>query len=151
MHLYDIITAADVSLAAATAKSVLAWINGATRRSRVLEITIGFNSQTSTDAAVLIELVQFDTDGTGTSVTPAACEPGNPAAIGTAKYNYSAEPTTNPVVRWTTRCTPQQGGTLVYQVPMTRERACPVSKLTALRLTAAQVQSGVRATMQVEE
>jgi hypothetical protein len=93
---------------------------------------------------VLVELVQFTTDGTGTAVTPAACDPGNPAAIGTAKHNYSAEPTTA-TVRWTTRCTPQQGGTIVYQIPQTRERVGPVSNLMALRLTAAQAQSGVRA------
>lgn len=150
MHIYDIITAADVSLVAATAKTVLAWINGATRRSRVLEINVGFNSQTSTDAAVLLELVRFTTDGTGTAVTPAASDTGNPAAIGTSKYNYSVEPTTATVV-WVQRITPQQGGTMVYQIPMTRERVCPISNLIALRMTAAQAQSGVRATMQVEE
>jgi hypothetical protein len=150
MHIYDIITAADVSLVAATAKTVLAWINGATRRSRVLEINCGFNSQTSTDAAVLLELVRYTTDGTGTAVTPAASDTGNPAAIGTAKYNYSAEPTT-PTVVWVQRITPQQGGTLVYQIPMTRERFCPISNLIGLRMTSAQAQSGVRATMQVEE
>lgn len=150
MHIYDIITAADVSLVAATAKVVLAWINGATRRSRCLEINCGFNSQTSTDAAVLLELVRFTTDGTGTAVTPAPCDPGNPASIGTAKYNYSADPTTATVL-WVQRITPQQGGTLVYQIPMTRERVCAVSNVLGLRMTAAQAQSGVRATMQVEE
>jgi hypothetical protein len=150
MHIYDIITAADVSLTAATAKTVLAWINGATRRSRVLEIHVGFNSQTSTDQAVLLELVRFTTDGTGTAVTPAACDPGNPAAIGTAKHSYTVEPTTATVV-FVDRITPQQGGTIIIQIPMTRERVCPVSNLIALRLTAANAQSGVRASMQVEE
>jgi hypothetical protein len=150
MHIYDIITAADVSLVAATAKTVLAWINGATRRVRCLEIQVGFNSQTSTDQAVLIELVRFTTDGTGTAVTPAASDPGNPAAIGTAKHSYSAEPTTATVI-WNTRLTPQQGGTWTYQIPQTRERVCAVSNLIGLRLTSPQAQSNVRAAMQMEE
>jgi hypothetical protein len=151
MHIYTIGTTADVSLTAATAKTILAWINGATRRSRILEVQLGFNSQTSTDQAVLIEVVRFTTDGTGTAVTPVALDPGNPAAIGTAKYNYTVEPTTPTIVVPGQRITPQQGGTLIWQLPMTREILCPVSNLIGIRLTAPNNQSGVRATVTVEE
>lgn len=150
MHIYTTTTTSDVSLVAATAKTVLSWINGATRRSRILEVQLGFNSQTSTDGAVLIEVVRFTTDGTGSAVTPVALDPGNPAAIGTSKFNYSAEPTT-PTVLHTDRITPQQGGTLIWQLPMTREIVTAVSNLVGIRLTAAQNQSGVRCTMTVEE
>lgn len=149
MHIYDVTTAADVSLVAATAKTVLAFINGATRRSRVLEIQIGGFSVTQTDQPVLIELVRFTTDGTGTAATPVARDPGNPASIGTAKYTYTIEPTV-PTVLFSTRLSPI-GGTLFIPMSPDRFPVCPISNLIALRLTAAQNQSGVRASLCVEE
>jgi hypothetical protein len=150
MHIYETGTG-DISLVAATAKTVLSWINGATRRSRLLEVQIGFNSQTSTDQAVLLEVVRWTTDGTGSAVTPVALDPGNPAAIGTSKHNYTVEPTTPTDRRPGQRITPQQGGTLIWQLPMTREILCAVSEPDRHRLTAPNNQSGVRCSMTVEE
>lgn len=150
MHVYTIGTPAT-SLVAATAKTILAWINGATRRCKLLEVQLGFDSQTSTDHAVLIEVVRFTTDGTGTGVTPAPVDPANPAAIGTAKHSYTVEPTTPTIVIPGQRLTPQQGGTLIWQLPMTREILCSVSNLIGIRLTSPQAQSNVSCTMTVEE
>jgi hypothetical protein len=151
MHIYETGTG-DISLVAATAKTVLSWINGATRRSRILEVQIGFNSQTSTDQAVLLEVVRWTTDGTGSAVTPVALDPGNPAAIGTSKQNVHGR-TDNADRSWcrAQRITPQQGGTLIWQLPMTREILCAVSNLIGIRLTAPNNQSGVRCSMTVEE
>jgi hypothetical protein len=151
MHIYRIGTTADVSLGAGVAKTILAWITGATRRAKLLEIQLGFNSQVSTDQAVLVEVVRFTIDGTGTAVTPVADDPGNPAAIGTAKHSYSVEPTTPTVILPGQRITPQQGGTMILQLPFGREILCGVSGLFGIRLTAPNAQTGVRATMQVEE
>jgi hypothetical protein len=151
MHIYETGTAADVSLVAATAKTVLSWICGATRASRILEVQLGFNSQAATDTAVLIEVVRWTTDGTGTATTPIATGIGYPAVISTSKYAYTIEPTVPTILFPGTRLTPQQGGTLIWQLPMTREYYCPVSNLIGIRLTCAQAQSGVRCSMTVEE
>ena len=148
MHLYTL-RSGDVALVAATAKTVLSLITGATRRAKLKELTLAFSSVTSTDVPVLIELVQFDTDGTGTTVTPAAVDRADPAAISTAKSDYSAEPTTNPVVLWETRMTPI-GGTLILQTPLGDEFKFLVSKTHALRITAPQGQT-VRAVLKIEE
>ena len=151
MHIYETGTAADVSLVATTAKTVLAWITPATRRCRILEVQLGFNSQTSTDQAVLIEVVRWTTDGTGSAVTPVALDPGNPAALGSAKHSYTIEPTAPTILVPGQRITPQQGGTLIWQMPMTRELYCAISNVIGIRLTAPNNQSGVRCSMTVEE
>lgn len=111
MHIYDISTTTDISLVAGAAKTVLAWINGATRRCRVLTVILGGASVTQADPPMLVELVRFSADGTGTSVTPVAADPGNPAAIGTAKCNYTVEPT-GPTAAFPLRFSPI-GNTLV--------------------------------------
>lgn len=151
MHIYETGTAADVSLAAGVAKTILSWINGSTRRCRLLELQIGFNSQLTTDQAVLLEIVRYGTDGTGTSITPVALDPGNPAAIGTSKHSYTVEPTSPTIVVPGTRITPQQGGTLIWQLPMTREILAAVSTILGVRCTAPTALTGVRASMTIEE
>lgn len=149
MHIYDI-TTGDISLVAGTAKTVLSWINGATRRSRVLSIQCGGASVTQADPPALIEVVRFTTDGTGTAVTPVARDAANPSAIGTSKQNYSAEPTTATVLI-TDRFSPI-GNTLVWELPPDRLIYTAVSNLIGLRVTAlTNAQSNFRATMTVEE
>ena len=150
MHIYDVSTPADVSLVAATAKTVLTWINPSTRRSRVLEIEIGGASITATDGPMLVEIVRYTTDGTGTtSGTPGPRDPGNPAALGSSRYNYSVEPTGG-TVAFSTRLSPI-GGTLF--VPMSPDRfpVTAVSNLIGIRLTSPAAQSGIRASLCVEE
>jgi hypothetical protein len=138
-------------LSAATAKTILAIITGATRRARIFRIELGFGSTTNTDAAVLYEIVRFTgADGTGTSVTPVALDPANPAAISTAKENYSAEPST-PVVLSTGKITPQPGGTLIIPFEPGVEPTAAVSTELGLRLTSPAAQSTVRATIYFEE
>lgn len=148
MHMYTL-RSGDVALVAATAKTVLALITGATRRAKVKELTIAFSSTTQTDAPVLVELVQFDTDGTGTAATPVAVDRADPAAIATAKSNYTAEPTVNPAVLWETRMTPI-GGTLILQTPLGDEFKFSLSKTYALRMTAPQAQTA-RVVLKFEE
>lgn len=151
MHRYYTGTPADVSLAAGVAKTVLSWICGATRACQILEIHLGGNSIASTDTALLIEVVRFTTDGTGTAQTPVLQPLGIPVAIGTSKYAYTVEPTVPTVLLPGNRLTPQQGGTLIWQMRQNGELTCPVSNLIGLRLTCAQAQSGIRASFLVEE
>jgi hypothetical protein len=150
MHIYTIRTNVDISLVAGTAKTVLAWINGATRRCRALTLQFGGASVTQADPPMLVEVVRYTTDGTGTAVTPAPLDPANPAAIGTAKANYTVEPTT-PTVIYEDRVSPI-GNTLLWEIPPGREIYCAVSNLLGLRLTAlTNAQSNLRASMTIEE
>lgn len=125
---------AGVAVTAATAKTVLSIITGATRRIRIKELTVGASSVTSTHAPMLVELVQFDTDGTGTSNTAIVpLDPAETAAISTSKHTYTAEPTT-PVVKKHWRVPPS--GTLILQNPLGEEEVLAVSKVMGLRITA---------------
>lgn len=133
-------TSADVSLTAATAKSVVSLITTSGRRARIKEIMCGFKSVTSTDVPVLVELVQHDTDGTGTAVTPVALDPADSgASVTTSKVNYTAEPSTNIVVRKHWLIPPSNS--LILQNPPGEEDVIPVSKTATIRCTAPQAQS----------
>lgn len=151
MHKYSISTAADRSLSAATPKTVLAIITGATRRARIYRYELGFGSTTNTDGAVLVEIVRFTgADGTGTAVIPVAIDPANPAAISTAKENYSAEPSTA-VVLSTNKITPQPGGTIIVPFEPGVEPTAAISTELGIRLTSPAAQSTVRCTIYYEE
>jgi hypothetical protein len=134
MHTYSVPFSA-VALVAATAKVVAAIITPATRRGRIIAVELGARSVTQTHAPMLLELVRFTTDGTGTSVTPAPLEVANPAALSTAKKNYSADPTGSPVVVWNNALSPI-GNTLIKEIPMTREIYAAVSSVLGFRITA---------------
>lgn len=134
MPSYIVKPAAVVTVTGTTAKSVLSVITGATRRARIKRVTIGFLSVTAANAPGLIELVQFDTDGTGTAVTPVALDPGEPASICTSKSNYSAEPTTNVSVRSQFPLSPQ-GVTVEKAFGPRDELILPISKTLTIRVT----------------
>jgi NaMN:DMB phosphoribosyltransferase len=137
---YTTKSTAAVSVSAATAKSVLSIITPATRRARIKRITIGGLSVTASDVPGTVEIVQFDTDGTGTAVTPTALDPAEPASLVTSKANYSAEPTTNVVVRSVFPLSPQ-GVTAEKAFGPGEELVIPVSKTATVRVTFPQAQS----------
>jgi hypothetical protein len=129
-----------ISVTAATAKSVISVITTANRRARIKEISVGASSVTSTDAPMLVELVQHDTDGTGSAVTARALDPADAgAAVVTSKDNYTAEPTGGIVVRKEWLVPPS--GTFVIQNPLGEEDVCPVSKTMTVRVTSPQNQT----------
>ena len=97
---------------------------------------------------MLVELVQFDTDGTGTSNTPSADDPAEPAALCSSKYAYTVEPTTNVAVKDSWLVPPS--GTLILQAAELREIRVPVSKVLGLRVTAPQAQTA-RASIKFRE
>jgi hypothetical protein len=147
---YFISTAAE-SLTAATAKTILLWIAGATRRFKVLRISLGGASVTATDTPMLVEVINSDqsTAGTSTSVTPAKQDAGETAAIGTAARTFTAEPTTLTVIDQF-RVSPI-GNTLIWELPKDREYFRAISTSCGLRLTSAAAQSNLTASMLVEE
>lgn len=132
--------AAVVAVSGATAKSVLSVITGATRRARIKRVTIGGLSTTATHAPGTVEIVQLDTDGTGTAVTPTALDAGETAAIATSKSNYSAEPTGTAVIRSIFSLSPQ-GVTIEKAFGPGEEIVVPVSKVLVVRVTMPDAQS----------
>lgn len=151
MHRYIVQTGADVSLSAATAKTLLQVVTGATRRAKITEIGIGFASVTSTDGPVLIELREQSTAGTSSANTPVAIDRADPSAIATALDTFTVEPTDTGLRGpgpW--KVTPI-GGTFVYQFPAGQELELAVSTRLGLRLTAPAAESAVRAYIVVQE
>lgn len=125
---------AVVAVTGTTAKTVISLITAATRRARVKRVTIGALSVTSTHVPGTVQLVQYDSDGTGTAVTPTALDAAETASITTSKVNYSAEPTTNAVVRAIFSLSPQ-GVTLEKAFGPGEEIVVPVSKVLAVVVT----------------
>lgn len=142
--IYSAPVGAAVALVAATAKTVLSVVAPAQFGIDLLGFEVSFDGVTSTDKAVLIELVSYTADGTGTAGTIVQ-ESGRAITTGaTTKYSYSAEPTGASVYhRWTV--TPI-GGTFVYDFG-DRSPDTAVSTLLGLRLTAPTSAVNVNATM----
>lgn len=154
LHRYNII-GTGISLTASTAKTVAAVAPGTTRSVRLLGVNIGFDSTTTTDSGVLLEVVRFDgtTAGTpGSSPTPVAQRAGIPAAISGGRVNFSAEPTVATVI-WATRVTPI-GSTIILPFPPDREiemAAGGANAMLGVRLTAPNNQSNVVVTLEFSE
>lgn len=138
---------ASVALAAGTAKTVLSVIAPAQFGVDLISYRISFDGVTAANTPVVIEVVSYTTDGTGTAGTVNQAYGRSITAGFTTKYNYSAEPTV-PTSLDTFRITPN-GGTIVYDYPRDRTPDCAVSNLIGLRLTAAQIVN-VTATMTFE-
>lgn len=129
------------TLTAATAKTVLTVINGATRRSKILRIQLAGSSVTATDAAVLIELVRTTqaTAGTSTGVTPQPVDAADPAAISTSGRTYTVEPTVITVVD-NFRLSPI-GNTYLWELPPGRVIICAISTTFGIRCTSPATQT----------
>lgn len=147
---YNINGQGNISLAATTAKTLAAFSTPSTRKARLLGFTVSFDSTTSTDGAVLVEVVRYTgTAGTSTSRTPVALDPDFPAALCTGQVDYTVEPGT-PTVLYELRATPV-GGTLI--VPFTPDEAPMIdpSQIMGIRCTSPQAQSNVRVSLTFEE
>lgn len=130
-------TSAKVVCAAGTAKHVLSVITGATRRVGLKRLILTGHSVTSTDLPMRVQIIQWDTDGTGTAVTPSTQEPAETAAISTSKEAYTVAATTNAVTRADFSVPPSAMADLVLTDPQTGEPImCPVSKTTMVVVTA---------------
>jgi len=135
---------AAVALSAGVAKTVLSVIAPAQFGVDLVGYRLGFDGVTAANTPVVIEVVSFTTDGTGSAGTVAQAYGRAITAGFTTKYNYSIEPTTVTLID-TFRLTPN-GGAIVYDYPRDRTPDTAVSNLMALRLTAAQTVN-VTATM----
>lgn len=111
MDIYTINSTAT-SLTAATVNTLLQAAAPSGDRLRVHSFSISFNSVTSTDAPVVVDLLRQTTAGTGTSVTPVPLDGVAPAAASTCLRSHSAEPTAGDIL-WSGYVTPV-GGLFVF-------------------------------------
>lgn len=78
---------------AGTANKTAVTVIGSTAvRARLYDLTIG-SAGTPADYGVKMGVRRFTADGTGTAQTPLPLDPGEVAAVCTAKITYTAEPT----------------------------------------------------------
>ncbi len=133
-----------VALVGGTAKTVLSVIAPAQFGVDLIGYRIGFDGVTAANTPVIIEIVSYTTDGTGTAGTVVQSYGRTITAGFTTKNNYSVEPTV-PTLIDAFRITPN-GGAIVYDYPRDRTPDTAVSNLIGLRLTAAQAVN-VTATM----
>lgn len=111
MDLYTINSTAT-SLSAATAKTLLQAASPADKRLWVHSFSVSFNSVTSSDAPVVVDLMRQTTAGTGTSVTPVPLDGNAPASTSTCLRSHTVEPSSGDIL-WSGYVTPV-GGLFVY-------------------------------------
>jgi hypothetical protein len=117
---YTVESNGDISLSAATAKTVLNYICGSNKTGRVIELSAGFDGVSGTAEPVTVELCSSTQAGAGTSTSHTMAQSGGPTrtADGTAARNYTAEPTVLTVLkRWLVH--PQTS--MCLQFPLGRE------------------------------
>lgn len=134
MDLYTL-NSGEVTLVAATAKSILQLVTPATTRAKITGFSVSFNSVTSSDAPAVVDLLRQTTAGTGgTAATMAALDPDAPAALASGLYDIdSAEPTAGNVL-WSGYVTPV-GGLFVYNFADGEEPVLDVSNRVGIRVT----------------
>jgi hypothetical protein len=145
---YSAETGAAVALAASTAKTVLTVIAPASFGVDLIGFEVSFDGVTAANIPVLVEVVSYTTDGTGTAGTVNQVYGRTITPGFTTKYNYSAEPSGTVTSLYRNTITPN-GGSLYYDFPRDRTPDTAVSTLIGIRCTAAQVVN-VNATLVVE-
>ncbi|MBG0830507.1 hypothetical protein HS041_22355 [Planomonospora sp. ID67723] len=127
MATYTVETNGDVALTAATAKTIMSAINAANSILKLVELSVSFDGTTANAEPVTVELCSSTEAGAGTATshTPAQVSGPTRTIQGTAKRNFTAEPTVLTVLkRWLVH--PQSG--LLIQFPLGRE---PMQVVTA--------------------
>jgi hypothetical protein len=144
---YTAKTEGTVALAAATAKSILSVIAPATFGIDLRSVAIGFDGVTASNAPVLVEIVSFTTDGTGTAGTVNQAYGRSITAGFTTKHNYTVEPTTATALDEFSLS--PNGGLIIRDWPPNEGFDAAVSNLIVVRLTAPAIVNA-RATMKFE-
>lgn len=139
----------EVSLTAATAKTVLSLKAAANHRALVKSLKVFFKGIVTTDTPVKIRLVRITADsGTGSAVTEVKVnEADNETIQCVGRHTFTVEPTIGDVID-TWEVHPQTG--LVVFYPQGEELAIIGGNEFALEMTAAQAQT-VSASLTVEE
>lgn len=125
----------EVTMVAATAKTVLRLDAPANHRVALKGVGVYFKGITSSNEPVTVELLRCTTAGTMTSKTPKRLQPGAETIQSTGAQDASAEPTMEsgqPLRRWTVH---PQGGHVEKWGP-DDEIVLAGSERAALRITA---------------
>ncbi len=124
----------EISLSAATAKTILEVTAASNHRVLIHEIAVMFKGVTVSNEPVTVELTRFAATGTGTGGTPQKVDPDYSETIQASfKYNDTAEPATQTVLRsWAIH--PQSG--IIYPLPINRPIPVPGGDLIGIRCTA---------------
>jgi hypothetical protein len=131
---YTVTTEGAVALAAAgTAKTILAIIAPAQFGIDLKKVYFSFDGVTASEKPILVEIVRFTTDGTGTAVTVAQAYGPTITAGFTAKKNYGTEPTT-PTVLAALEFDPNKGS-VIYDWPLAETYDTAVSQVMGVRMT----------------
>lgn len=123
---YTVAITSDVSLSAATAKSVMSVVAGANITFKLIEFHVGFDGVNPVAEPVTVELCTSTQAGAGTSTSHTVQQVRGPARTAqcTAARNFTVEPTVLTAVKcWLIHPT----GSLTIQYPLGRE----VEKITA--------------------
>ena len=118
---YTVETNGNIALSAATAKTILNYINASGGVGRVVEVGVSFDGVTSSAVPVLVELCGSTQAGAGTSTshTMVQIRGATRTVQGTAQRNYTAEPTV--LTTWKRWLVPAFNGLFVIQFPLGRE------------------------------
>jgi hypothetical protein len=122
------------SAAAGTAKTILAVIAPAQFGIDLKGFTLSFDGVTASEKPVLVEIVKYTADGTGTAVTVDQIYGRTIAAGFTAKKAYSPEPTGATVIWPEVEWDPNKGA-LIYDFPLGETPDTAVSELIGIRVT----------------
>lgn len=136
------VTASNITLSAASAKTVAEVTTGSTTTARIISVDLTTkNGVTSQNSEILVELVRYTTASTGTAYTPTKMngEAQNKASLCTAKTNDTVEPagTVTVLKSW---YVPSTSGAL-QQLPLGREIYIPASTILGVRCNAPQAQT----------
>jgi len=82
----------DGSQNAAASTTVIGITSATTIRPVLYDLVFG-SAATPADQAFNMQVNRYTAAGTGTTVTPVAIDPGDPAALAAAKENHTGEPT----------------------------------------------------------
>lgn len=126
------------ALSAGTAKTVVRFMTPSSRKATLRAAEVVDGEAAAGDLGILARILTGGTDGTGTSATPLPLN-GAAASLGTAKVEYTVEPTGSPVEVERFRL-PAGGGTSQrYEGEEGIE--IPHSSAIALELTAAEARA----------
>jgi hypothetical protein len=122
-----------VSLTAATAKSVIAVLGGASDTLGLRRVKVSFPSVTATDAPATVEVGIITALGTTTAFTPVQHSGRILASSATAGYNATVEPTYTRIVD--SVYVPVQQGLVEWWYPLGDELQADPSQGFGLRVT----------------
>ena len=125
---------------AAATVSILGLTSATTIRPQLFEIIFG-SAATPADQSFNMRIRRYTAAGTATAFTPIAADPANPAALASAGYNHTVEPTYTAGANLLSFSVNQQA-TFRWVVPPDEGLVCPATAANGLGLEFVVVSGG---------